>query len=131
VSSQNKNLEQLLICIRDACQSITVGIDEYVNAKNLPETPTPKPQQQSTRQNQLTVSEFDFSLQFDEHISERMGKYSTASKENNGDQFQRAFSILHLADAKINKRYVGKGYKHSYWLWKDNIYRQQLKGASQ
>ena len=82
------------------------------------------------REEKTAVNEEIFSiLKFDPQEGAKLGSYEVAYQANNlADKWTQAFDVLNKASATIQKRYHGKDYHFSFWLYGEGkIYRQKLK----
>ena len=64
-------------------------------------------------------------LAFTDRTGDKLGPYATTTEPANKiADYQNALNILKQNNATIQKRFMNPGYKFSYWIYNDTIYRQ-------
>lgn len=123
--SEELLLEALLEALLEFLNAVEAGV---VAAKRIIAEKNNVATQASSKV--AAVSEETFLiLKFEQQKGARLGDYEVAYKAQNlPDKWSYAYNILRQANATIQSRYQGEGYRHSYWLYGEGkIYRQKLK----
>jgi len=117
VKTLNEKLEANLLDLVTAIESACVDFKQRIAQKHG-----------VTDQEAPAVSEINFSLNFTEFNTQKLGTFEvTEENANTREKWIRALNILKQTNATISTRYHGENYAFAYWLYNGKIYRQKLK----
>ena len=102
-----------LVTLRNCLSKMSIAINKELERRN----PT------------KIVDESIFMMSYVDKTSPKLTDYQVAVREGNEEKFDYALKILKEAFAKIDNRYHGTNYNHSYWIFgnPERIYRQKLR----